>query len=164
MLARMQTQLYINGQWVDGASKVPVYDPSDNSVIAEVSLASDAQCEAAIAAADAVAVEWAKTAPRFRSEILRKAFEIMTSELEAVATLISRENGKAMPDARGEAGLPKKQFARQEISVNHHLGISESLLLTNQSVFQFSLRRGIFLQEWQLERLVQQLRPVAQWF
>ncbi|CAB4344119.1 MAG: aldehyde dehydrogenase family protein [Actinobacteria bacterium] len=110
MLARMQTQLYINGQWVDGASKVAVHDPSDNSVIAEVSLASDAQCEAAIAAADAVAVEWAKTAPRFRSEILRKAFEIMTSELEAVATLISRENGKAMPDARGEAAYAAEFF------------------------------------------------------
>jgi succinate-semialdehyde dehydrogenase/glutarate-semialdehyde dehydrogenase len=110
MLAHMQTQLYINGQWVDGASKVAVHDPSDNSVIAEVSLASDAQCEAAIAAADAVAVEWAKTAPRFRSEILRKAFEIMTSELEAVATLISRENGKAMPDARGEAAYAAEFF------------------------------------------------------
>ena len=66
----MQTQLYINGQWVDGASKVAVHDPSDNSVITEVSLASDVQCEAAIAAADAAAVAWANTAPRFRSEIL----------------------------------------------------------------------------------------------
>ncbi|MEY3858477.1 MAG: hypothetical protein RL290_1071 [Actinomycetota bacterium] len=51
MLAAMHTQLYIDGQWVEGASKVAVHDPSDNSVIAEVSLASDAQCEAAIAAA-----------------------------------------------------------------------------------------------------------------
>jgi succinate-semialdehyde dehydrogenase/glutarate-semialdehyde dehydrogenase len=73
-------------------------------------MASDAQCDAAIAAADAAAVEWAKTAPRFRSEILRKAFEIMTSEIEAIATLISRENGKAMPDARGEAGYAAEFF------------------------------------------------------
>ena len=106
----MRTQLYIDGQWVDGASKVAVYDPSDGSVIAQVSMASDAQCDAAIAAADAAAVEWAKTAPRFRSEILRKAFEIMTSEIEAIATLISRENGKAMPDARGEAGYAAEFF------------------------------------------------------
>ena len=110
MLAVMHTQLYIDGQWVDGVSKVAVHDPSDNSVIAEVSLASDAQCEAAIAAADAAAVAWAKTAPRYRSEILRKAFEIMTSELEAIAKLISRENGKAMPDARGEAGYAAEFF------------------------------------------------------
>ncbi|MSO43473.1 MAG: aldehyde dehydrogenase, partial [Candidatus Planktophila sp.] len=76
----MHTQLYIDGQWVAGASKVAVHDPSDGSVITEVSLASDAQCDAAIAAADAAADAWAKTAPRYRSEILRKAFEIMTSE------------------------------------------------------------------------------------
>ena len=110
MLAAMHTQLYIDGQWVEGASKVAVHDPSDNSVIAEVSLASDAQCEAAIAAADAAAVSWAKTAPRYRSEILRKAFEIMTGEIEAIATLISRENGKAMPDARGEAAYAAEFF------------------------------------------------------
>ena len=110
MLTLMHTQLYIDGQWVDGTSTVAVHDPSDNSVIAEVSLASDAQCEAAIAAADAAAVAWAKTAPRFRSEILRKAFEIMSGEIEQVATLISRENGKAMPDARGEAAYAAEFF------------------------------------------------------
>ena len=106
----MRTQLYINGQWVPGASTVPVTDPSDGSVIAEVAIADDAQCEAAIAAADSVAVEWAATAPRVRSEILRKAFEIMTAEIEEIATLISRENGKAMPDARGEAAYAAEFF------------------------------------------------------
>lgn len=106
----MHTQLYIDGQWVEGTSKVEVHDPSDGSVIAEVSLASEAQCEAAIAAADAAAVGWASSAPRYRSEILRKAFEIMVSEIEEIATLISRENGKAMPDARGEAGYAAEFF------------------------------------------------------
>jgi succinate-semialdehyde dehydrogenase / glutarate-semialdehyde dehydrogenase len=106
----MHTQLYIDGQWVDGIGKLPVYDPSDGSVIAEVSLAGDAQCDAAIAAADAAAKAWAKTAPRYRSEILRKAFELMTAENEAIATLISRENGKAMPDARGEATYAAEFF------------------------------------------------------
>jgi len=48
----MHTQLYIDGQWVDGIGKLPVCDPSDGSVIAEVALSGDAQCEAAIAAAD----------------------------------------------------------------------------------------------------------------
>lgn len=106
----MRTQLFIDGQWVDGPSTIAVHDPSDGSIIAEVSLAGEAECEAAIAAADAAAVAWAKTAPRYRSEILRKAFEIMSSEIEEIATLISRENGKAMPDARGEAGYAAEFF------------------------------------------------------
>ena len=52
----MHTQLYIDGQWVDGVGKLPVYDPSDGSVIAEVALAGDAQCDAAIAAAAALMI------------------------------------------------------------------------------------------------------------
>ncbi|MCX6426562.1 MAG: NAD-dependent succinate-semialdehyde dehydrogenase [Actinobacteria bacterium] len=106
----MRSKLYINGEWVDGSGTMPVYDPSDGSVIADVVIAGEAECEAALTAADAAAVAWAKTAPRFRSEILRKAFEIMTSESEAIATLISRENGKAMPDARGEAAYAAEFF------------------------------------------------------
>ena len=106
----MHTQLYIGGKWVDGVGKIAVHDPSDGSIIAEVSLAGDFECEAAIAAADTAAVAWAKSAPRYRSEILRKAFEIMTAENETIATLISRENGKALPDARGEAAYAAEFF------------------------------------------------------
>jgi succinate-semialdehyde dehydrogenase/glutarate-semialdehyde dehydrogenase len=66
----MRTQLYIDGQWVDGAGTVDVIDPSDGSVIAKAATSSDAQNLAAIDAADKAAVSWAKTAPRVRSEIL----------------------------------------------------------------------------------------------
>jgi succinate-semialdehyde dehydrogenase/glutarate-semialdehyde dehydrogenase len=137
----MRTQLYINGQWVPGASTVAVTDPSDGSVIAQVAIADDAQCEAAIAAADAVAVEWAATAPRYRSEILRKAFEIMTAEIEEIATLISRENGKAMPDARGEATYAAeffRWFAEETVRTPGDFRMSPSgdkrILVTHQPI------------------------------
>jgi len=137
----MRTQLYINGQWVPGASTVAVTDPSDGSVIADVSIADDAQCEAAIAAADAVAVEWAATAPRVRSEILRKAFEMMTAEIEVIATLISRENGKAMPDARGEAAYAAeffRWFAEEAVRTPGDFRMSPSgdkrILVTHQPI------------------------------
>lgn len=98
----MRTQMYIDGEWVDGIGKMPVYDPSDGSVIAEVALAGDKECEAALAAADKAAASWAKTAPRVRAEILRKAFEIMIAEADEIATIVSKENGKVLSDARGE--------------------------------------------------------------
>jgi succinate-semialdehyde dehydrogenase/glutarate-semialdehyde dehydrogenase len=137
----MRTQLYINGQWVPGASTVAVTDPSDGSVIAQVAIADDAQCEAAIAAADAASVEWAATAPRFRSEILRKAFEIMSAEIEEIATLISRENGKAMPDARGEAAYAAeffRWFAEETVRTPGDFRMSPSgdkrILVTHQPI------------------------------
>ncbi len=106
----MRTQLYIDGKWVDGNGTMPVYDPSDGSVIAEVATAGEAECEAALAAAHRAFPSWAKTAPRVRSEILRKAFEIMIAESEQIATLISRENGKVLADARGEVAYAAEFF------------------------------------------------------
>ena len=90
----MRTQMFINGEWVDGVKTTPVYDPSDLSVIADVALAGDKECEAALAAADSASVSWAATAPRVRSEILRKAFEIMSAEADYLAELVSKELSK----------------------------------------------------------------------
>ena len=98
----IKTNLFINGQWVDGDGRIPVVDPSDESVIAEVSTAGDKECDAAVAAAHAAFPTWSKTAPRVRAEILRKAFEIMVEEADDIARLISRENGKVFIDAKGE--------------------------------------------------------------
>ncbi len=106
----MRTQLYIDGKWVDGNGTMPVYDPSDGSVIAEVATAGDAECEAALDAAHRAFPSWAKTAPRVRSEMLRKAFEIMTAESDAIATMISRENGKVFADAKGEVAYAAEFF------------------------------------------------------
>ena len=98
----IKTKLFINGQWVDGDGRIPVVDPSDESVIADVSTAGDKECDAAVAAAHAAFPSWSKTAPRVRAEILCKAFEIMVEEADDIARLISRENGKVFTDAKGE--------------------------------------------------------------
>ncbi len=98
----MKTKLFINGQWVEGDGRISVIDPSDESVIAEVSTAGDKECDAAVAAAHAAFPSWSKTAPRMRAEILRKAFEIMVDEADEIAKIISRENGKVFTDAKGE--------------------------------------------------------------
>ena len=98
----IKTKLFINGQWLDGDGRIPVVDPSDESVIAEVSTAGDKECDAAVAAAHTAFPSWSKTAPRVRAEILRKAFEIMVEEADEIARLISRENGKVFTDAKGE--------------------------------------------------------------
>ena len=79
----MRTVLFIDGNWVKGSSTTPVYDPADGSVIADVHLANDQLCDAAITAARNAQASWAKTAPRVRAEILRKAFEIMTYQTKA---------------------------------------------------------------------------------
>ncbi|MEY2768888.1 MAG: hypothetical protein RL359_524, partial [Actinomycetota bacterium] len=106
----MRTQLYIDGQWVDGNGTLDVTDPSDGSVIAKVATAGDAEIEAALTAAHRAAPAWAKTAPRVRAEMLRKAFELMIQEADYLAELISKENGKAITDAKGEVAYAAEFF------------------------------------------------------
>ena len=98
----LKTQLYINGLWSDGEGLLDVIDPSDESVIAQIATAGEKECDDALSAAHNAFADWAKTAPRYRAEILRKAFEIMIAEADYIATLISRENGKVFSDAKGE--------------------------------------------------------------
>jgi succinate-semialdehyde dehydrogenase/glutarate-semialdehyde dehydrogenase len=99
---QLKTDLYIDSAWVKGDGTLPVTDPSTGNVIAEVQTAGDAQCDAAVTAAHNAFKTWSKTAPRVRSEILRKAFEIMTAEADHLAKIVSMENGKVLSDAKGE--------------------------------------------------------------
>jgi succinate-semialdehyde dehydrogenase/glutarate-semialdehyde dehydrogenase len=137
----MRTQLYIDGQWVDGNGTLDVIDPSDGSVIAKVATAGDAEIEAALAAADRAAPAWAKTAPRVRAEILRKAFELMTQEADYLAELISKENGKALPDAKGEVAYAAeffRWFSEEAVRIAGDFRMSPSgdkrILVTHQPI------------------------------
>jgi succinate-semialdehyde dehydrogenase/glutarate-semialdehyde dehydrogenase len=137
----MRTQLYIDGQWVDGNGTLDVIDPSDGSVIAKVATAGDAEIEAALAAADRAAPAWTKTAPRVRGEILRKAFELMTQEADYLAELISKENGKALPDAKGEIAYAAeffRWFSEEAVRISGDFRMSPSgdkrILVTHQPV------------------------------
>jgi succinate-semialdehyde dehydrogenase/glutarate-semialdehyde dehydrogenase len=138
---QLKTQLYIDGKWLDGASTIPVTDPSDESIIANVSVATDAQCALAVDAASFAFKTWAKTAPRVRGEILRKAFEIMVAEADRLAEIISKENGKVLTDAKGEilyAAEFFRWFSEEAVRINGEFRTAPSgdkrIIVTKQPV------------------------------
>ena len=106
------TDLVIGGKLVPAAEgrSFEVIDPANGELIANVADASVADALAAVDAAAAAADSWAAVAPRQRAEILRRAFELMTERAEDLARLITRENGKALADARGEVGYAAEFF------------------------------------------------------
>lgn len=106
------TDLYINGAWEKGASneRFDVINPATEQVIASVASADISDADAALDAAEAAMKEWAARTPRARSEILRKAWELMTARLDEFAHLITLENGKARADAMGEATYAAEFF------------------------------------------------------
>ncbi len=106
------TDLYIDGKWVPGAAKerFDVINPATEEVLASVASADIADADAALDAAEAAMKDWAARTPRARSEVLRKAWELMTARLEDFARLITLENGKARADAMGEATYAAEFF------------------------------------------------------
>jgi succinate-semialdehyde dehydrogenase/glutarate-semialdehyde dehydrogenase len=138
---QLKTQLYIDGKWVNGSSTLAVTDPSDESVIANVQVSSDKECADAVDAADRAFKSWAKTAPRVRGEILRKAFEIMVAEADRLAEIVSRENGKVLTDAKGEilyAAEFFRWFSEEAVRINGEYRTSPSgdkkIIVTKQPI------------------------------
>lgn len=112
VLAGLRTDLFIGGTWQgagDGLT-IEVVDPATEQPIATVASAAPADAEDAVAAAAAALPGWAATPPRQRGEVLRRCFELMTQHSERIATLISLENGKALPDARAEVAYAAEFF------------------------------------------------------
>ena len=106
------TDLYINGQWVPGAAgqRFDVINPATEQVLASVASAEIDDANAALGAAEAAMADWAARKPRERSEVLRKAWELMVARLDDFARLITLENGKAGADATGEANYAAEFF------------------------------------------------------
>ncbi len=104
--------LLIGGEWRAGetGAELDVYDPSTEEVIARVADGTVADAVAAVDAAAKAGPGWAATAPRERSEILRRAFTLMTERACPLAELIVTENGKALRDAQSEVAYAAEFF------------------------------------------------------
>src|SRR5690349_17656439 len=106
LLASVPTGLLINGQWRPAGSgkTFDVEDPATGKVLLSISDAGPEDGAAALDAAAAAQADWARTAPRERGEILRRAFELVTERAEDFALLMTLEMGKPLAQARGEVG------------------------------------------------------------
>jgi succinate-semialdehyde dehydrogenase / glutarate-semialdehyde dehydrogenase len=104
LLASVPTGLLINGQWLPAVSgkTFDVEDPATGKVLMSISDAGAEDGAAALDAAAAAQASWARTAPRERGEILRRAFELVTERAEDFALLMTLEMGKPLAEARGE--------------------------------------------------------------
>ncbi|MEV7660345.1 NAD-dependent succinate-semialdehyde dehydrogenase [Paenarthrobacter sp. NPDC089316] len=104
LLASVPTGLLINGQWRPAGSgkTFDVEDPATGKVLLSISDAGAEDGAAALDAAAAAQADWARTAPRERGEILRRAFELVTERAEDFALLMTLEMGKPLAEARGE--------------------------------------------------------------
>jgi succinate-semialdehyde dehydrogenase / glutarate-semialdehyde dehydrogenase len=104
--------LYIGGRWLSSSDnrRFDVLDPATQRTLAAVASATTEDARMAVDSAQAALGAWAAKHPRERAEILRRAYEIVVSETEPLARLITLENGKSLADARGEVSYAAEFF------------------------------------------------------
>ena len=130
-MASFSQGLFIGGQWcaATGGGGIAVVDPSTETTLTSVADATVDDALAAVEAAAKAAPAWRDTAPRRRSEILRRCFELMTERSQMLATLISMENGKALRDAKGEVAYAAEFFrwnAEEAVRISGEFGMAPS--------------------------------------
>src|ERR1700744_4809709 len=108
---RVPKQLYIAGEWRDGAKgTISVEDPSTEESLCDVADASVDDAKAALDAAVDAGPEFAAMAPRDRGEILRRAFEMITERQDDLALLMTLEMGKTIKESLGEIAYAAEFF------------------------------------------------------
>ncbi len=100
----IKTQLFINGNWVDGegGTTFDVVNPATGKLIRQVADASPAQVKEAIDAAHSAFPAWSKKTAGARSVLLRNWFNLIITNQDALATLMTMECGKPYRESLGE--------------------------------------------------------------
>lgn len=107
---------FIAGKATEGTSGRfgPLFNPSTGEQAGKVALASKAEVESAIAAAEAAFPAWSGTSVVKRARILQNLVQILYREKDALAEALSMEHGKVFSDAQGDVqrGLEVAEFAQ----------------------------------------------------
>lgn len=129
LLDSIPTGLFIGGEWIDAETggTFDVKDPSTGDVIRTIADATPADGIRALDAAVAAQDAWAATAPRTRSDILRRAFDLVQEHKEDLALLMTLEMGKPFAEARGEVvygGEFLRWFSEEAVRISGRYGIN----------------------------------------
>ena len=97
-------ELFIDGRFLSGEGRVtePVFDPATARPIADLPHASTADLDAALDAATRAFPAWSATPASERAKVLRKAANLIRERIEAIATVMTLEQGKPVAESRGE--------------------------------------------------------------
>src|ERR1044071_9694029 len=94
---------YIDGQWVAGSPASDSLNPSDmRDIVGSVPGGDKNTVDSAVAAAKAAFPAWANASPEVRSDLLDKVGSTIMARADELGRLLSREEGKTLPEGKGE--------------------------------------------------------------
>lgn len=95
-------QMLIDGQPAGAAQWLDVDNPANRRVVGHVPMGGATEANAALEAAARAFPAWSRTAGSERAKLLSKAAALVRERREMLATLLTSEQGKPLPDARKE--------------------------------------------------------------
>ena len=113
---------YIGGAWTKGSAESININPSNlDDVIGEYSCADQNNVKEAIGAARSALIPWLKVSLQERSDMLDRIGSEIISRREELGRLLSREEGKTLPEGIGEvtrAGMVFRFFAGEVLRLS----------------------------------------------
>jgi succinate-semialdehyde dehydrogenase/glutarate-semialdehyde dehydrogenase len=102
--ALLREAAYIDGRWcgADSGATIAVTNPATGETIGTVPKMGAEETARAIAAAEAAMPAWRALTAGARAKILRRLYELMMANQDALAELMTREQGKPFTEAKGE--------------------------------------------------------------
>ena len=99
----VEAKNWIGGEWTPSSSgnSDPVYNPRHGEVMGSVVMSNASDVQAAFEASKEAQKDWAKWPIRERAEVLYKLKYLMEQNLDELSWLLSHENGKTFPQAKG---------------------------------------------------------------
>lgn len=106
---------FINGKMVlaESGQRGDVFNPAKAEVIRQVAFASQVEVDNAISAAKAAFPSWSQQSPMRRARVLFRFKELLETNLDKLAAIVTEEHGKVFEDAQGSClrGLELVEFA-----------------------------------------------------
>ncbi len=111
-LSSVPNKLLVDGRWCDASNGefLAIIDPSTEAVIDHVPMATGADVDAALAAAQRGFERWREAGAWDRSAVLRRAAALIVEYTEQIAHTLTAEQGKPLAEARGEIMAAAEQF------------------------------------------------------
>ena len=98
----METNLYINGEWVGTEKRQPVENPATLEVVGSIAYAGAAEATAAVDAAYAAGPAWRRKTASERGALLLRWHQLIEQHKEEIGRVMTLEQGKPLPEAIGE--------------------------------------------------------------
>ncbi len=94
--------LYLNGEWVTSETTIPVIDPATGEAFAEAATVDRDGVRKALEDAHAALPAWRSLTGMQRGDYLLAIADEVRKRVDEIATVMTRENGKALAQSKGE--------------------------------------------------------------